>query len=120
MDASTAAAPSATVPSQSAGSIPGVLAACKGSGGPTETLDQLLELDEALGKGHAQSWASQKQFHNFLLAFRSLAEVGLVEGCAVRASVRASVFCRPLRHVRFCLPVVLDCLSCWRRGRAYR
>ncbi len=75
-----------------------LLAACKGSGGPTETLDQLLELDEALGKGHTQSWDSKEQPVEYLLAFRTLAEVGYVEGCKHRATVRVCVGFMPYRH----------------------
>lgn len=58
-----------------------MLAACKGSGGPTEALDQLLKLDEALETGHAQSWALKEQPVEYLLAFRALAEVGCVDAC---------------------------------------
>ncbi len=79
------------MPVQSADSIASVLAVCKGSGGPTETLDQLLELDEALEEGHAQSWASEEQPVKYVLAFRALAEVGLVEACKLRATPRQCV-----------------------------
>ncbi len=84
MDVPTAAF-SLIEPSQSAAGISGVLAACKDSGGPTDTLDQLLKLDEMLEKGYAPIWASEERWRMFLEAFCALTEVRPAEAFASRA-----------------------------------